>query len=175
MKRRQFIRGASAVGTVAAAAALSSLPKPAIAQSMPEVKWRLASSFPKSLDTLFGGAEVLAKRVAEATDNKFQIRVFAAGEVVPALAIADAVQANTVEMGHTASYYYFGKDETFAFGTAIPFGLNTRMMNAWCFHGGGNDLLNEFYKLYNIYAMPAGHTGAQMGGWFRKEIKTPDD
>jgi TRAP-type mannitol/chloroaromatic compound transport system substrate-binding protein len=175
MKRRQFIRGASAVGTVAAAAALSSLPKPAIAQSMPEVKWRMTSSFPKSLDTLYGGAELIAKRVADATDNKFQIRVFAAGEIVPGLQVLDAVQANTVEMGHTASYYYFGKDETFAFATAIPFGLNTRMMNAWMYHAGGNDLLNEFYKGYNVYHLPGGHTGAQMGGWYRKEIKTPDD
>ena len=176
MKRRQFIRSAGAAGSVAAVAAVaSSFPKPAIAQSMPEIKWRLTSSFPKSLDTLYGGAELIAKRVAEATDNKFQIRVFAAGEIVPGLQVLDAVQANTVEMGHTASYYYFGKDETFAYATAIPFGLNTRMMNAWMYHGGGNDLLNEFYKGYNVYHLPGGHTGAQMGGWFAKEIKTVDD
>jgi TRAP-type mannitol/chloroaromatic compound transport system substrate-binding protein len=175
MKRRQFIRGAGAAGTVAAAAALSSLPKPAIAQSAPTVKWRLASSFPKSLDTLYGGAEYLCKRVAAITDNKFEILPHAAGQLVPALAVMDGVQNKTIECGHTASYYYFGKDPTFAFATAIPFGLNTRQMNAWVAHHGGNDLLNEFYKDYNIHHIPAGHTGAQMGGWFRKEIKTPDD
>jgi len=169
MKRRNFL-------TVAGVGAASSLvAAPAIAQSSPEVKWRMASSFPKSLDTIFGGAEVMAKRVAEATDNKFQIQVFGAGEIIPALQVVDAVQAGTIEAGHTASYYYVGKDPTFAFDTAIPFGLNTRQHMAWMYHGGGRELMNEFYKDYNIYAIPTGNTGAQMGGWFRKEIKTPAD
>ena len=148
---------------------------PAIAQSQPEIKWRLAASWPKSLDTLYGGAEYLAKRVAEATDNKFQIRVFAAGEIVPAFQVLDAVQNNTVEMGHTASYYFVGKDPTFAFDCTIPFGMNARQMNAWMTHGGGMELLRDFFKDYNIYNIPAGNTGAQMGGWYRKEIKTVDD
>ncbi|MGZ3409678.1 MAG: TRAP transporter substrate-binding protein, partial [Xanthobacteraceae bacterium] len=169
MKRRDFLKAAG-IGTAATAVAM-----PAIAQSMPELKWRLTSSFPKSLDTIYGGAEVFAKAVAEATDNKFQIQVFAAGEIVPGLAAADAVQNGTVEMCHTASYYYFGKNPTFAFGTSVPFGLNNRMNNAWLTVAGGGDLLNEFYKGFNIYAIPAGNTGCQMGGWFRKEIKTVDD
>ena len=135
----------------------------------------LAASWPKSLDTLFGGAEFLAKRVAEATDNKFQIRVFAGGEIVPALQVLDAVQNNTVEMGHTASYYYVGKDPTFSFDCTVPFGMNARQMNAWMTHGGGLELLREFFKDYNIYNIPAGNTGAQMGGWYRKEIKTVAD
>jgi len=176
MKRRHFIRGAGAAGTAAAAAVVAaSFPKPAIAQTMPAVKWRLASSFPKSLDTLYGGAEYFCKRVSAMTDGKFDIAPHAAGQLVPALQVADAVQNKTIEIGHTASYYYFGKDPTFAFATAIPFGLNTRQMNAWVAHHGGNDLMNEFYKDYNIHHLPAGHTGAQMGGWFRKEIKTVDD
>src|SRR5947209_1686124 len=169
MKRRQFL---IAAGTGLAAAAIA---KPAIAQSAPQIKWRLTSSFPKSLDTIFGAAEVFAKAVAEATDNKFQIQTFAAGEIVPGLQAADAVTNGTVEMCHTASYYYVGKDPTFAFGTAVPFGLNSRMQNAWQFFGGGQDLMNEFYKKYNIFATPCGNTGAQMGGWFRKEIKEPSD
>ncbi len=175
MKRRQFIRGAGAVGTVAAAAAMSSLPKPAIAQSMPSIKWRLASSFPKSLDTIYGGAVYFCERVAALTDGKFEITSHAGGQLVPPLAITEAVQNKTVEIGHTASYYYVGRDPTFAFGTAIPFGMNTRQLNAWMYHHGGIELMNEFYKTYNIHALPAGHTGAQMGGWFRKEIKTLDD
>jgi TRAP-type mannitol/chloroaromatic compound transport system substrate-binding protein len=142
---------------------------------MPEVKWRLASSFPKALDTIYGAAEVMTKALAEATDNKFQIRVFAAGEIVPGLQVADAVQNGTVECGHTASYYYVGKDPTFAFDTAVPFGLNARQQDAWMVHGGGRELMNEFYKDYNIHAVTCGNTGAQMGGWFRKEIKTVDD
>src|SRR5262245_10752989 len=169
MKRREFLRAAG-VGLGAAAIA-----KPAVAQSMPEIKWRLTSSFPKSLDTIYGASEIFSKAVAEATDNKFQIQVFAAGEVVPGLQAADAVTNGTVEMCHTASQYYVGKDPTFTFGTALPFGLNQRMIDAWMFSGGGGELMNEFYKKYNIYAIPAGNTGAQMGGWFRKEIKEVAD
>src|SRR6476660_2016584 len=164
MKRRALFK---MTGIGAAAAAFA---RPAIAQSTPELRWRLTSSFPKSLDTLFGASEVFAKAVAEASDNKFKIQVFAAGEIVPGLAAADAVQNGTVEMCHTASYYYFGKDPTVAFGTSVPFGLNARLQNAWMLFGGGSDLMNEFYRKFNIYGIPAGNTGAQMGGWFRKEI-----
>src|SRR5437899_7522252 len=169
MRRRSLIAGGG-VGLVGAA-----LAAPAIAQSQPEIKWRLASSFPKSLDTIYGAAEYLAKRVAEATDNKFQIRVFAAGEIVPAFQVLDAVQNNTVEMGHTASYYFVGKDPTFSFDCTIPFGMNARQMNAWMTHGGGLQLLRDFFKDYNVYNIPPGNTGTQMGGWYLKEIKTVDD
>jgi TRAP-type mannitol/chloroaromatic compound transport system substrate-binding protein len=170
MRRRSFI--ASGGLGLAGAAALAA---PAIAQSQPELNWRLASSFPKSLDTLFGGAEHMAKRIAEATDNKFKIRVFAGGEIVPPFQVLEAVQNNTVELGHSASYYYIGKDPTFAIDTTIPFGMNARMMNAWMTHGGGMDLLRNFFKDYNIYNLVVGNTGAQMGGWFRKEVKTVAD
>src|SRR6201988_2993580 len=173
MQRRKFIRTAG-IGAAGVAAA-STVAAPAIAQSMPELKWRLTSSFPKSLDTLYGGSETFAKAVAEATDNKFQIQVFAAGEVVPGLQAADAVQSGTVEMCGTASYYYFGKEPTFALGCAVPFGPNARMINAWWYHGGGMELMNDFYRRFNIYGIPAGNTGAQMGGWFRKEIKEVSD
>src|SRR5262245_18621508 len=164
MKRREFLKAAG-VGVAA-----SAVPMPSIAQSMPETKWRLTSSFPKSLDTLYGGAEVFAKAVAEATDNKFQIQVFAAGEIVPPFSAADAVQAGQVEMCHTATYYFIGKDMTFALPCSVPFGPNARMQNAWQYHHGGIELMNEFFKKYNLYGLPAGNTGAQMGGWFRKEI-----
>jgi len=169
MKRRQFL-GAAGAGLAAATIA-----KPAIAQSSPQVKWRLTSSFPKSLDTLYGTAEVFAKSVAEASDNKFQIQVFAAGEIVPGLQAADAVSNGTVEMCHTASYYYVGKDPTFGLFTAQPFGLNTRMETAWMLQGGGLDLANAFYKKFNFMGLLAGNTCCQMGGWFRKEIKDVSD
>ena len=169
MKRRQFLQAAG-VGLAATAVA-----KPAIAQSAPEIKWRLSSGFPKSLDTIYGGAETIAKYVGEASDGKFQIQPFAAGEIVGTFQLADAVSNGTVEMGQTASYYYVGKDPTFAFPTAIPWGLNPRMENAWMYHGGGMDLMNEFFAKHNMYGMPAGNTGTQMGGWFRKEMKTVAD
>src|SRR5438309_916538 len=139
MHRRKFIRTAGVGG--AAVAAASTLAAPAIAQSMPELKWRMVSSFPKSLDTIYGAAELYVKYVAEATDNKFQIRLFAAGEIVPGLQVADAVQNGTVECGHTASYYYVGKDPTFALDCAIPFGLNARQQDAWMNWGGGREAM----------------------------------
>jgi TRAP-type mannitol/chloroaromatic compound transport system substrate-binding protein len=172
MRRRKFLNsaGTGLAGILAAGSA------PAIAQGTTgEVKWRLASSFPKSLDTLYGAADSFSKRVAAATGGKFQIQVFAAGEIVPGLQVADAVQNATVQCGHTAPYYFVGKDPTFAFGTAVPFGLNARQINAWWYAGGGEALMNEFYRDYGFRAFLCGNTGAQMGGWYRKEIKTVAD
>jgi TRAP-type mannitol/chloroaromatic compound transport system substrate-binding protein len=173
MKRRKFLTSAGA-GLATGAAMMPTLSR-AQAAALPEVKWRLASSFPKSLDTIYGAAETMSKRVAAATGGKFQIQVFASGEIVPGLQVLDAVQNGTVQCGHTAPYYYWGKDAAFALDTAIPFGLNARQMNAWQIFGGGLELFREFYKGYNIYNIPAGNTGAQMGGWYRKEIKTIAD
>ena len=169
MERRSFLKKAGA-GLAATAIAA-----PAIAQSQPAVQWRCASSFPKSLDTLFGGAEIISKRVSEATEGRFQIRTFAAGEIVPGLQVLDAVQNGTVECGHTASYYYVGKDPAFAFATNIPFGLNARQQNAWMYYGGGLEIVADLFKDYGCIQFVAGNTGAQMGGWFRKEIKTVAD
>lgn len=135
----------------------------------------MTSSFPKSLDTIHGAAEVFSKIVAEMTDNRFAIQVFPAGEIVGGLQAADAVSDGTVEACHTASYYYWGKDATFALATGIPFALNCRMQNAWMYEGGGIELMNEFYARYKLYGLPSGNSGAQMGGWYRKEINTPED
>src|SRR5689334_24906609 len=146
MKRRSFLKKAAAglaVGSVAA---------PAIAQSSPTVNWRLTCSWPKSLDTLYGGPDHIAKRVAEITEGKFQIRVFAAGEIVPALQVLDAVQAGTVEAGHTAPYYYYGKDPAFAFGSSLSFGPNTRQNNAWWYFGGGAEAMAPLFKEYGCVA-----------------------
>jgi len=170
MKRREFLKSAG-VGLAASTAVAA----PAIAQSMPEIKWRLAASWPKSLDTLYGGCEYFGKRMAELTDNKFQIQVFAAGEIVPGLQVLDAVQNGTVEMGNTAMYYYWGKNAAMTFGTALPFGLNSRQMNSWLRFGGGHELLNDLLKEYNCFGVAAGNTGAQMGGWFRSELKSVND
>ncbi len=177
MDRRNFIGGAAktALGAGAVGLGATALAAPAIAQSMPKVQWRCPSSFPKSVDTIFGASELLARYVKEASDGQFEIQVLAAGEIVPGGQVLDAVQNGTVEMGHTASYYYVGKNPAYALGTAVPFGLNARQQNAWFYEGGGTDLLNTFYAKNGIYALPAGNTGAQMGGWYRKEINTLDD
>ena len=137
MKRRKFISTAG-VGAAGVAAA-SAVAAPAIAQSMPSVKWRLTSSFPKSLDTLYGGAELFAKAINEMSDGKFEVRAFAAGEIVPGLQVADAVQNGTVEAGQTAAYYYFGKHANFVFETGLPFSVNQRQLYAWLQFGGGMD------------------------------------
>jgi TRAP-type mannitol/chloroaromatic compound transport system substrate-binding protein len=160
---------------IGAGAGAISIAMPAIAQSMPQIKWRLTASWPRSLDTLYGACEVFARRVGEITDNRFQIQVFAANEIVPPLAVLDAVQNQTVEMGNTAAYYYWGKDAALAFGSAVPFGLNARQMEAWLVHGGGNELLQEVFANFNCYGIPMGNTGSQMGGWFRKEIGKVED
>jgi TRAP-type mannitol/chloroaromatic compound transport system substrate-binding protein len=173
MQRRKFLASAGA-GLAAGAAAVPTLSS-AQAAALPTIKWRLTSSFPKSLDTIFGAADVISKRVAASTGGKFTIQVFAAGEIVPGPQALDAVKDGTVECCHTAPYYFFGKDPTFAFGTAIPFGMNARQQNAWMYHGGGLALMREFLKDYNVINFPAGNTGAQMGGWFRKEIKSVAD
>lgn len=169
MERRSFVRQAGLAGVLAAGAA------PAVVHAQAQVRWRLASSFPKSLDTLFGAAELMAKKVGEMSGGKFLISVHAGGEIVPALQVVDAVQGGSVECAHTAPYYFFGKDETFALGCAIPFGLNSRQMSAWMVEGNGLKLMREFYRNYNIINFLGGNTGAQMGGWYRKEIKSTAD
>ena len=169
MERRSFIQGAGIAGVLAAGAA------PAVVRAQAKLRWRMASSFPKSLDTLFGTGEMFARKVSELTGGKFQITVHAGGELMPPLGVLDGVQNGTVEMGHTVPYYYFGKDDAFAIGAAIPFGMNSRQTSAWMYQGNGLQLMREFYAQYNVINFPGGNTGAQMAGWFRKEIKTLAD
>ena len=168
MDRRSLIKRAGIAGVLAAGAA------PAV-HAQAAVRWRLASSFPKSLDTIYGGAEVMAKKVKEMSGGKFEISVHAGGELMPPFGIVDGLQNGTVEMGHTVPYYYYGKNPAFALGSAIPFGFNARQMHAWMNHGDGRKLMNEFYAGYNMMSYNGGNTGAQMGGWYRKEIKSIAD
>jgi TRAP-type mannitol/chloroaromatic compound transport system substrate-binding protein len=175
MQRRDFLTGAGAGLAASALAACGKKEETTASGEQPTIRWRLASSFPKSLDTIYGAAEVLAKRIEAVTNGKFQIRVHAGGEIVPGLQVLDAVQQGTVECGHSAGYYYVGKNMAFAFDTALPFGLTARQQNAWMYQGGGLELTRELFKQYNVLNFPGGNTGVQMGGWFRKEISSLAD
>ncbi|MFC3146024.1 TRAP transporter substrate-binding protein [Piscinibacterium candidicorallinum] len=168
MERRSFVKGAGIAGVLAAGVA------PAV-HAQQNIRWRLASSFPKALDTIYGAAEVFSKFVSDASGGRFQISVHGAGELAPAFGTADAVEKGTVEMTHTAPYYFFGKNEAFAFDCAVPFGMNSRQLSAWMYEGNGMKLMREFYAKLNIVNFPGGNTGTQMGGWYRKEIRTVND
>ncbi len=179
--RRQFLTRAL-LGTAGAALAACEGPQPAAPAATPvegaapavstgqKVQWRLASSFPRSLDTIFGAADVLAERVEAMTDGNFKIRVYPAGELVPALQVLDAVQQGTVAVGQSASYYYIGKNPALAFDTCVPFGMTARQQSAWLLEGGGLDLVNKLYADFGVRVFPAGNTGVQMGGWFKREV-----
>jgi TRAP-type mannitol/chloroaromatic compound transport system substrate-binding protein len=168
-RRRLLARGA------AGAAGAATLATPKLASAQPRIRWRCPGSFPKSLDTLYGTQDYIARRVSEMTDGAFQIQIFGPGELVPALQVMDAVGGGTVECGYTSGYYYLGKDPSLAIVTCLPFGLSSRQHWAWLTHGGARDLYKEVYADQGVVAIPAGNTGAQMGGWFRKEIRTVDD
>ena len=172
MDRRHFVTHAGIAG---ATSVLAGAPAMAQTAGLPEVRWRIASSYPKSLVTIYGAMELFTKRVAELTGGKFNISLHAAGEIAPPLQVLDAAQNGSVEAGHTASYFFIGKDPAFGFGTALPFGLNARGQNAWMYEGNGEKLLSEFYDSYGLVHMPVGNTGAQMAGWYRKEIKSVED
>jgi TRAP-type mannitol/chloroaromatic compound transport system substrate-binding protein len=171
MKRREFLTKAGA------GAALGAMAAPAIAQtaSAPVVKWRLQTSWPKSLDTTHGGVEAMAKRIFAMTEGRFDIRVMTAGEIVPGNQVFDAVEKGTMEATHTLSSFSIGKNPAFAFDAGIPFGLNARQQAAWFNWGGGGELLRDLFKQYGMMNIPCGNTGVQMGGWYRKEIKSVAD
>ncbi|HZY20441.1 MAG TPA: TRAP transporter substrate-binding protein [Ramlibacter sp.] len=168
MDRRSLIKNAGIAGVLAAGVA------PAV-HAQAAVRWRLASSFPKSLDTIFGSAETFSRTVKALSGGKFEVSVHAAGELMPAFGVVDAIQNGTIEMAQTAPYYFTGKDPIFAFGCAVPFGLNARQMDSWMEHGNGRKLMDAFYAKYNMKSFSAGNTGTQMGGWYRKEIKSVAD
>ena len=168
MDRRSLIKNAGIAGVLAAGAA------PAV-HAQAAVRWRMAASFPKSLDTIFGSAEKFSQTVKELSGGKFEVSVHPAGELMPAFGVVDALEKDTIEMAQTAAYYFAGKDPIFSMSCAVPFGLTTLQMNAWKDHGNGRKLLDAFFAKYNFRTMSAGNTTTQMGGWYRKEIKTPAD
>jgi TRAP-type mannitol/chloroaromatic compound transport system substrate-binding protein len=188
MKRRDLLGGVaggaisaavpSAIATTLASSALAPSASATIdgdAATLPEIEWRMATSWPPAIDTLYGTAQEIADRVSALTRGRFTIQVSAAGELVPGLQVLDAVQAGTAQCGHSAAYYYIGKSKALAFGTAVPFGLTARQQAAWFYQGGGIDAMNQVYSTFNTIAFPAGNTGVQMGGWFKQEVNTLAD
>ena len=167
--RRQFIVG------LGAAAAGAGIAAPALADPTPDVQWKLTSSFPTSLDLIYGGAETLAAAVSDMTDGHFTIKLSPAGEIAPALEALDAVADGRADCAHTALSYYWNKDPSFVFASSTPFGMNARQHAAWLQEGGGGALIDDFLAERKVFALPAGNTGGQMAGWFRKEIRTPAD
>ncbi|GJD70142.1 TRAP transporter substrate-binding protein [Methylobacterium gnaphalii] len=157
------------------ATAATPLAAPALAEAAPELTWRLGSGFPKSLDTLFGASESFTRIVSEATDGRFKIQPAAAGEIMPNDGLLDAVGSGKVEIAHASSTLGIAQDPVFALASVTPFGLNARGQSAWWLQGGASDLFTEIFARHGLVAVPGGNTGAQMGGWFRKEIKTTAD
>lgn len=172
MKRRAFI---STAATGLALSACSQNQSGSLASSSKKVRWRLASSFPRSLDTLFGASDVVAEQVSKMTNGNFQIKVHPAGELVPPFEVMDAVQQGSIQMAQSASYYFIGKNPAFAFDSCVPFGMTSRQQSAWLHTGGGLELIHELFSDFNIITFPSGNTGAQMGGWFKKEVHSMQD
>lgn len=173
MERRKFITRSAT--SAAVAGSLATVAAPAVAQGTPAVRWRMVASFPKTLDTCFGSTADMCKRIGDITEGRFQITLHGPGEIVPALQVMDAVSKGTVECGQAFSSFYFGTNPAFIFDAGLAFGLNPRQQNAWMYYGGGLELVRELYAKYNCYPMPIGNFGVQMGGWFRKEIKSKAD
>ncbi|MDG2072890.1 MAG: TRAP transporter substrate-binding protein [Pseudomonadales bacterium] len=145
--------------------------------STPETiyNWRMVTTWPKNLPGLGVAPETLAKNVKKMSAGRLNIKVYGAGEVVPALEVFEAVSQGTVQMGHGAAYYWKGKVPIAQFFTAIPFGLTAQEMNGWLLHGGGMELWEELYDPFNLVPIPGGNTGVQMAGWFNKEINSLSD
>src|ERR1700749_676756 len=159
--RRQFAPSAASAAALTAAS-------PAFGQATNEVvKWRLTSSIPKSLDTLYGAALTIARITGEMTDGKFTLTPFGAGEIVPSLQVLDAVSNATVECGHSYTGYYIGKNTALIFDGSLPFGMTPRMQNAWYLYGDGKKLMDEVYSDMGVVSIPCGNTGGQTFGWFR--------
>ena len=179
LKRRNILRGSlfAAGGATLTACSKDKFEEPpsSLSSDQPVVQWRMATSWPKNLDILFGGAEGICQQVSAMTHGRFTITPFAAEEIVPSFGVLDAVSDNTVECGHSASYYYFEKNPALAFGSTVPFGLNADQQNSWLHYGGGLEAMQEIYQDYGVINFPAGNTGVQMGGWFRKEIESLKD
>ncbi|MEW5824940.1 MAG: twin-arginine translocation signal domain-containing protein [Pseudomonadota bacterium] len=170
MSRRQFL---TRVGAGALGAALAS---PAVkAASERPIEWKMVTTWPKNFPGLGTGAENIARYINEMSNGRLKVKVYGAGELVPAFEVFDTVSKGTAQMGHGAAYYWKGKHAAAQFFASVPFGLTAQEMNAWLFYGGGLELWQELYAPFNLVPLPGGNTGVQMGGWFNREINSLED
>jgi TRAP-type mannitol/chloroaromatic compound transport system substrate-binding protein len=188
MKRRDLVMGAtaaiatggyinqnSAITQTETPPATQTDNSPAVTGESPQIRWRMATSWDKTLDIAFGSAKTLCQRVSQMTSGKFTITPYAAGELASGLEVMDAIKAGTVECGHTTSQYYVNKNPALAFAASMPFGLNPHQQNSWLYHGGGLELIQKLYSDFGMINFPAGNTSIQMGGWFTKKINNIHD
>jgi TRAP-type mannitol/chloroaromatic compound transport system substrate-binding protein len=171
MQRRELIKGIGA-GSLAVGALAGGIGS---AQAKAEHRWKMVTTWPKNFPGLGTGANNLAALIGEMSGGRIEVKVFGAGELVPAFEIFDAVSRGTAEMGHGSAYYWKGKSEAAQFFSTVPFGLTAQEMNGWIYYGGGMELWKELYAKFGLVPAPAGNTGVQMGGWFNKEINSVED
>jgi len=145
------------------------------ANSAQTFDWKLVTTWPPNFPGLGTGVNTLARYIEEMSSGRIRIRIYAAGELIPALEVFDAVSRGTAEMGHGAAYYWRGKSEAAQFFATIPFGMNAHEMHGWLYYGGGLELWREVYEPFDLIPFPAGNTGVQMGGWFNKRIDSMAD
>lgn len=172
MDRRTFLKTAGAGAAIVAGSALAGAPA---VRAEKTIRWKMVTTWPKNFPGLGTGANNLADLITRMSGGRLEVKVYGAGEIVPAFESFDAVSRGTAEMGHGAAYYWKGKSEAAQFFSAVPFGLNAQEMAGWIYQGGGQELWDEIYSAFNLKAFSAGNTGVQMGGWFNKEINTVDD
>jgi TRAP-type mannitol/chloroaromatic compound transport system substrate-binding protein len=165
----------AAAAGAAACSQESAGPADGAAASRESFEWNMVTSWPPGLPGLGVGVQNLANRIETASNGRLKIKVYAGGELVPALEVLDAVSRGTVQMGHDSAYYHRGKVPAAQYFTTIPFGMTVHEINAWLYYGGGLELWRELYEQFNVIPFPAGNTGMQMAGWFNKEINSVDD
>ncbi len=178
MDRRQFMHAGGLIAATGALAACSEAPQSAsngVSKPALDLKWKMVTSWPINFPGLGTGATQLAELIGRMSGGRLTIKVFGGGELVPAFEVFDAVSQGTAQMGHSGAYYWKGKAEAVQFFSAVPFGMNAQEMNGWLYHGGGLELWRELYAKFNLLPFPAGNTGVQLAGWFRKEIQSVAD
>jgi len=178
MKRRDFVTAAGAATLLTACGEAKNCDSGDSTQNTQKqtvINWTMVTTWPPGFIGLGTGAEYLADQINKLSNGRIKVKVYGAGELVPALQVFDAVSSGSVEMGHGASYYWKGKLPAASFFGAVPFGLNAQEMNGWLLKGGGLELWQELYAPYDVIPMPAGNTDIQMAGWFNKEINSLDD